>query len=149
MASRCQDASDLKSEYRIDSTAHPLPGIHVVSDDVDVALEDGDVVADGVTNACMRTSSALISTGPVLSDENMQAASTPRASASAWCRGATRMSFPFVTAPRSGHLLSLANSRYVLVEPPTTSRCHGSTNCSFNPCRGDVPVPTHPERLRG
>ena len=54
----------------------------------------------------------------------------------------------FVAALRSGHLLSLANSRYVLVEPPHHVAPPRLDDLFFQILvAGYVPILTHPERL--
>jgi protein-tyrosine phosphatase len=54
----------------------------------------------------------------------------------------------FVTQLRSGHLLPLANSRYVLVEPPHHVAPPRLEDLFFNIVMADyVPILTHPERL--
>lgn len=54
----------------------------------------------------------------------------------------------FVAGLRSGHLLSLADSRYVLVEPPHHTAPPQLEDFFFNLIiAGYVPVLTHPERL--
>ena len=55
----------------------------------------------------------------------------------------------FVNGLRSGHLLSIANSRYVLVEPPHHVPPLRLDEFFFQlSVAGYVPVLTHPERLR-
>ena len=54
----------------------------------------------------------------------------------------------FVAGLRSGHLLSIADSRYVLVEPPHHSAPPQLEGFFFNlVASGYVPILTHPERL--
>jgi protein-tyrosine phosphatase len=54
----------------------------------------------------------------------------------------------FVAQLRSGHLLPLANSRYVLVEPPHHIAPPRLEDLFFNMVAADyVPILTHPERL--
>jgi protein-tyrosine phosphatase len=54
----------------------------------------------------------------------------------------------FVAELRSGHLLSLADSRYVLVEPPHHVASPRLEDLFFNLLvEGFVPILTHPERL--
>jgi protein-tyrosine phosphatase len=54
----------------------------------------------------------------------------------------------FVSELRSGHLLSLADSRYVLVEPPHHIPPPRMEDLFFNiQVAGFVPILTHPERL--
>ena len=54
----------------------------------------------------------------------------------------------FVSGLRSGHLLSLADSRYVLVEPPHHVPPPRMEELFFNiQVAGFVPILTHPERL--
>lgn len=54
----------------------------------------------------------------------------------------------FVQGLRSGHILSLANSRYVLVEPPHHTVPQRMENFFFDILvAGYVPILTHPERL--
>jgi protein-tyrosine phosphatase len=54
----------------------------------------------------------------------------------------------FVSGLRSGHLLSLADSRYVLVEPPHRLPPPRLEELFFNVmAAGFVPILTHPERL--
>lgn len=54
----------------------------------------------------------------------------------------------FIAGLRSGHLLSLADSRYVLVEPPHHTAPPQLEDFFFNlTIAGYVPVLTHPERL--
>lgn len=55
----------------------------------------------------------------------------------------------FVSQLRSGHLLSLADSRYVLVEPPHRFAPPRIEELFFQiAAAGYVPILTHPERLR-
>jgi protein-tyrosine phosphatase len=54
----------------------------------------------------------------------------------------------FVAGLRSGHLLSIADSRYVLVEPPHHTAPPQIEEFFFNlVAAGYVPILTHPERL--
>lgn len=54
----------------------------------------------------------------------------------------------FVSGLRSGHLLSLADTRYVLVEPPHHTAPPRLDELFFNiMAAGYVPILTHPERL--
>jgi protein-tyrosine phosphatase len=54
----------------------------------------------------------------------------------------------FVAGLRSGHLLSIADSRYVLVEPPHHTAPPQLEDFFFNlAVAGYVPILTHPERL--
>lgn len=54
----------------------------------------------------------------------------------------------FVTGLRSGHLLSLGDTRYVLVEPPHHVAPQRMEEFFFNiQAAGYVPILTHPERL--
>src|SRR5262245_39987674 len=54
----------------------------------------------------------------------------------------------FVARLRSGHLLSLADTRYVLVEPPHHVAPPRLEDLFFNiAAAGSVPILTHPERL--
>ena len=54
----------------------------------------------------------------------------------------------FVQGLRSGHILSLADSRYVLVEPPHHTAPQRMENFFFDILvAGYVPILTHPERL--
>jgi len=55
----------------------------------------------------------------------------------------------FVAGLRSGHLLSLADTRYVLVEPPHHTLSPRLEELFFSiQAAGYVPILTHPERLR-
>ena len=139
----------------IDLHCHILPGIDDGAGNVDVSLEMARMfAADGVSvvaatphilpglyaNTGQQIRAAIRSLQAIFDDEGI-----PLRLVS----GADNHIVPnFVSELRSGHLLSLADSRYVLVEPPHHIPPPRMEELFFNiQVAGFVPILTHPERL--
>ena len=139
----------------IDLHCHILPGIDDGAADPAVSLEMARMfVADGVSavaatphilpglyaNTGGQIRAAIFSLQERLDEEGI-----PLRLVS----GADNHIVPnFVSELRSGHLLSLADSRYVLVEPPHHIAPPRMEEFFFNiQVAGYVPILTHPERL--
>ena len=139
----------------IDLHCHILPGIDDGAADLSVSLEMARMfVADGVSavaatphilpglyaNTGEQIRAAIFSLQERLDEEGI-----PLRLVS----GADNHIVPdFVSELRSGHLLSLADSRYVLVEPPHHIPPPRMEELFFNiQVAGYVPILTHPERL--
>lgn len=139
----------------IDLHAHILPGIDDGARDLSVALEIARMqVADGVTvQACTPHifPGAYHNSGPQIRQlmSALQLAFDEHDIALALVVGADNHMVPdFVAQLRSGHLLSLADSRYVLVEPPHHVAPPQIEAFFFGLLvAGYVPILTHPERL--
>ena len=139
----------------IDLHCHLLPGIDDGAHDVDVALEMARMfVADGVTTvACTPhiLPGVYHNTGPQIlaATADLQATLDAEGIDLRLVSGCDAHVVPdFVTGLRSGHLLSLANSRYVLVEPPHHVAPPRLDALFFQILvAGYVPILTHPERL--
>ncbi|NSL72249.1 tyrosine-protein phosphatase [Hyphomicrobium sulfonivorans] len=139
----------------IDLHSHLLPGIDDGAPDLDVALEMARAfVADGITVvAC--TPHILPGLYPntgadiLRRVEWLQSVLDYHAIPLRVVAGADNHMVPdFVAGLLSGHLLSLHNSRYVLVEPPHHNAPPRMEEFFFDLlAHGYVPVLTHPERL--
>jgi protein-tyrosine phosphatase len=139
----------------IDLHCHILPGIDDGAADLGVAVAMARAfVADGVTVvACTPhiLPGVYHNTGPQIRQavQDLQRELDAQGVALQLTTGADVHVVPdFVAGLRSGHLLSLADSRYVLVEPPhhvAPPRLH---DLFFQLIvAGYVPILTHPERL--
>jgi len=139
----------------IDLHCHILPGIDDGAADLSVSLEMARMmVADGVTAvACTPhiLPGLYHNSGPQIRDAaaRLQAALDEAGVPLTLLTGADIHITPDLLAGlRSGHLLSLADTRYVLVEPPHHVAPARMEDLFFNLLAGGyVPVLTHPERL--
>ena len=139
----------------IDLHCHILPGIDDGAADLGVAVAMARAfVADGVTVvACTPhiLPGVYHNTGPQIRQavQDLQQALDAQGIALRLTTGADVHMVPdFVAGLRSGHLLSLANSRYVLVEPPHHVAPPRLDDLFFQLIvAGYVPILTHPERL--
>jgi len=139
----------------IDLHSHILPGIDDGASDLSVALEMARAsVADGVTvMACTPhiLPGLYHNTGPQIRQAtlDLQQALDREGIPLRLVTGADVHMVPdLVAGLRSGRLLSLADSRYVLVEPPHHVAPVKLEDFFFNlVVTGYVPVLTHPERL--
>lgn len=139
----------------IDLHCHLLPGIDDGASDLSVSLEMARaLVADGVSivactphilpglyhNSGPQIREATARLQQILAQEGIPLQLTT---------GADNHIVPdFLAQLRAGHLLSLANSRYVLVEPPHHVAPPRLEDFFFNLLvAGYVPILTHPERL--
>jgi len=139
----------------IDLHSHILPGIDDGASDLSVALEMARIaVADGVTvmactphilpglyhNAGPQIRQATLDLQQVLNREGIPLRLVTGAD--------VHMVPDLIAGLRSGRLLSLADSRYVLVEPPHHVAPVKLEDFFFHlVVTGYVPVLTHPERL--
>src|SRR5262245_1880805 len=139
----------------IDVHCHLLPGIDDGASDLSASLEMAKaMVADGVAIAAC-TSHILPglynNSGPQIraATASLQQALNQHGIPLQLTTGADNHIVPdFVAQLRSGHLLTLANSRYVLVEPPHHVAPPRLEEFFFNlQAVGYVPILTHPERL--
>lgn len=139
----------------IDLHSHILPGIDDGAADLSVALDMARAsVADGVTVlACTPhiLPGLYHNTGPRIREavQELQTALDDHGIALQLVTGADVHIVPdFIAGLRSGHLLSLADSRYVLVEPPHHVAPPRLDDLLFRMmAAGYVPIITHPERL--
>jgi protein-tyrosine phosphatase len=139
----------------IDLHSHILPGIDDGADGLETSLAMARAsVAEGVTTlACTPhiLPGLYHNSGPDirLAVQQLQQELDARAIPLRLVTGADNHVIPdFVAALRRGHLLSLADSRYVLVEPPHHSAPPRLGDLLFSiMTAGYVPVVTHPERL--
>jgi protein-tyrosine phosphatase len=139
----------------IDLHSHILPGIDDGASDLEISLEMARMqVADGVTiQACTPhiLPGMYHNTGPDIrrAVSELQAALAEYEIPLQLVAGADNHMIPdFVNQLRSGHLLGLAGSRYVLVEPPHHVAPPQVEAFFFGLLvAGYVPVLTHPERL--
>ena len=139
----------------IDLHCHILPGVDDGASDLSVSLDMAKAfVAQGVTVvAC--TSHILPglyhNSGPALREatQHLQGILDEEGISLRLATGAdVHMAPDFVAGLRSGRLLSLADSRYVLVEPPHHSAPPQLEDFFFKlVLAGYVPILTHPERL--
>lgn len=139
----------------IDLHCHILPGIDDGATDLGVSLAMARaMVAQGITHvAC--TSHILPglyhNTGPGIraATHRLQEFFDQEGIALQLVTGAdVHMTPNFVAGLRAGQLLSLADSRYVLVEPPHHTAPPQIEDFFFNlAVAGYVPILTHPERL--
>jgi protein-tyrosine phosphatase len=139
----------------IDLHCHILPGVDDGAAELSVSVEMAKAfVADGVSvvactphilpglyhNSGPQIRQATMQLQQVLNEEGIPLRLVT---------GADNHIVPsFVTELRSGHLLTLADSRYVLVEPPHHVAPPRLEDLFFNILvAGYVPILTHPERL--
>ena len=139
----------------IDLHCHILPGIDDGAADITVSLEMARLfVADGVSVVAATPHilpGLYANTGPQIraAIHTLQQALDAEGIPLRLVSGADNHIVPnFVSELRSGHLLSLADSRYVLVEPPHHVPPPRMEELFFNiQVAGFVPILTHPERL--
>ncbi|MEQ1694728.1 MAG: CpsB/CapC family capsule biosynthesis tyrosine phosphatase [Hyphomicrobiaceae bacterium] len=139
----------------IDLHSHILPGIDDGAADVSVSLAMARMfVADGVTHlACTPhiLPGLYLNTGPQIraAVHNLQAELDQAGIPLRLITGADVHMVPdLVAGLRSGRLLSLGDTRYVLVEPPHHVPPQKFEEFFFNILvSGYVPILTHPERL--
>lgn len=139
----------------IDLHCHILPGIDDGASDLSVSLEMAKAsVAQGVTVvACTPhiLPGLYHNSGPAIREatRHLQTVLDEEGIPLRLVTGAdVHMTPGFVAGLRSGHLLSLADSRYVLVEPPHHTAPPQLEDFFFNlVVAGYVPILTHPERL--
>lgn len=139
----------------IDLHCHILPGIDDGAPDIAVSLEMARLfVADGVSVVAATPHilpGLYANTGPQIraAISDLQTALDAEGIPLRLVSGADNHIVPdFVSALRSGHLLSLSDSRYVLVEPPHHVPPPRMEELFFNvQVAGFVPILTHPERL--
>jgi protein-tyrosine phosphatase len=139
----------------IDLHSHILPGIDDGAADISVSMEMAKAfVADGVSVvAC--TSHILPglydNSGPKIREATgqlQQAIDSAGIPLKLVVGADNHITQNFVAELRSGHLLSLNDSRYVLVEPPHHIAPPRLEDLFFNLLfAGYVPILTHPERL--
>ena len=139
----------------IDLHCHILPGIDDGAPTLSVALDMAKAfVADGVTEvACTPhiLPGVYHNSGPQIRQavQNLQEVLDQQGIALRLVAGADNHIVPdFIAGLRSGHLLSLGDTRYVLVEPPHHTAPPRLEEFFFAlVAAGYVPVLTHPERL--
>lgn len=139
----------------IDLHCHLLPGVDDGSKDLSMSLEMARIfVADGVTHLTCTphiTPGVWTNTGPQIraAIADLQAALDAEGIDLTLYPGADNHMTPhFVTGLREGRLLTLADSRYVLVEPPHHVAPPRLEDFFFGiRAAGYVPILTHPERL--
>jgi len=139
----------------IDLHCHILPGLDDGAADLAVSLEMARaLVADGVSVvACTPhiLPGLYHNCGPVIRDATakLQQALDDQGVPLTLVTGADNHVVPdFVAGLRSGHLLSLRDTRYVLVEPPHHVAPVRLDDLFFEVLgAGFVPILTHPERL--
>lgn len=139
----------------LDLHCHLLPGIDDGAGDLTVAIEMAQAfVADGVSVvACTPhiLPGVYHNSGPQIhaAVTSLQQELDTRQIPLRLVAGADNHICPsFVEKLRSGELLPLANSRYVLVEPPHHVMPPRIKDVFFDICvAGYVPILTHPERL--
>jgi len=139
----------------IDLHCHILPGIDDGAGNLDVSLQMARAaVEQGITVvACTPhiLPGLYHNTGPAIRQaiKQLQDALDENGIPLQLTTGAdVHMTPNFVAGLRSGHLLSIADSRYVLVEPPHHTAPPQIEEFFFNlVAAGYVPILTHPERL--
>lgn len=139
----------------IDLHCHILPGIDDGAKDVSVALAMARAsVEQGVTTlACTPhiLPGLYHNSGPLIrrATQELQATLDQEGIPLRLVTGAdVHMTPDFIAGIRSGHLLSIADSRYILVEPPHHTAPPQLEEFFFNlVVAGYVPILTHPERL--
>ena len=139
----------------IDLHSHILPGIDDGASNSSVSLAMArQMVAQGVTDvACTPhiLPGLYHNSGPDIRDavQRLQALLDREGIALRLVPGAdVHMAPDFIGGLRSGRLLTIANSRYVLVEPPHHTAPPQLEDFFFNlVVAGYVPILTHPERL--
>lgn len=139
----------------IDLHCHILPGIDDGAVDVSVSLAMAQaMIAQGVTHvACTPhiLPGLYHNTGPAIREakDQLQGVLDQEGVSLHLLTGAdVHMTPNFVAGLRSGQLLTIADSRYVLVEPPHHTAPPQLEDFFFNlMVAGYVPILTHPERL--
>src|SRR4029078_1683570 len=139
----------------IDLHCHILPGIDDGAADISVSIAMAKAfVADGVSVvACTPhiLPGLYANSGPQIrqaTEELQQRLATERIPLRLVTGADNHVVPSFVAELRSGHLLSLADSRYVLVEPPHHVAPPRLDEMFFNLLvAGYIPILTHPERL--
>jgi protein-tyrosine phosphatase len=139
----------------IDLHCHILPGLDDGAADISVSLQMGRMLlADGVTAvACTPhiLPGLYANSGPQIREatSQLQRIFEQEGIAIQLLTGADNHIVPnFVSELRAGHLLPLADSRYVLMEPPHHVAPPRLEELFFNVLvAGFVPILTHPERL--
>jgi protein-tyrosine phosphatase len=139
----------------IDLHCHILPGIDDGAPDLPVSIEMATAsVADGVSVvACTPhiLPGLYLNSGPQIrqATEQLQQILRREGIPLQLVSGADNHIVPdFVEALRTGHLLALADTRYVLVEPPHHVAPPRLEDLVFDILVADyVPILTHPERL--
>ena len=139
----------------IDLHCHILPGVDDGAPDLPVSLAMARIFVNQGVTAVACTPHILPglyhNTGPAirLAVQQLQVALDQEGIPLVLATGAdVHMAPDFVAGLRSGHLLSIADSRYVLVEPPHHTAPPQLEDFFFNLIvAGYVPVLTHPERL--
>ena len=139
----------------IDLHCHILPGIDDGASDISISIEMAKAfVADGVSVvACTPhiLPGLYANSGPQIREatKQLQQRLVTEGIPLRLVTGADNHVLPsFVAELRSGHLLSLADSRYVLVEPPHHVAPPRMEEMFFNLLvAGYIPILTHPERL--
>lgn len=139
----------------IDLHSHILPGLDDGANNLEVSIEMARAyVAQGVT--CVACTPHILpglyqNSGPQirLAVKEMQRHLDATGISLRLVCGADNHIVPnFVNLLQSGHLLSLADSRYVLVEPPHHLAPIRLENLFFDILAGSyIPILTHPERL--
>jgi protein-tyrosine phosphatase len=147
----------LETKFRpvIDLHCHILPGIDDGAGDLSVSLAMAQAfVADGVTHvACTPhiLPGVYHNSGPQIREavQRLQHLLDAEGIALQLVVGADNHVVPdFVGGLRSGHLVSLADTRYVLVEPPHHVAPPRMEEFFFGLLAAEyVPILTHPERL--
>jgi protein-tyrosine phosphatase len=138
-----------------DLHCHILPGLDDGAADLSVSIEMAKAfVADGVTVAACTPHilpGLYLNSGPQIrqATADLQQVLDREGIPLKLVTGADNHITPsFVAELRSGHLLSLADTRYVLVEPPHHVAPPRLEDLFFNLLvAGFVPILTHPERL--
>jgi protein-tyrosine phosphatase len=139
----------------IDLHSHILPGIDDGAGDLSVSLAMAEAaVAQGITVlACTPhiLPGLYHNTGPAIrqATQALQDVLDQNGIPLRLVTGAdAHMAPDFIAGLRSGHILSIADSRYVLVEPPHHTAPPQLEDFFFSlAVAGYVPVLTHPERL--
>lgn len=139
----------------IDLHCHLLPGLDDGASDLSVSLDMAKaMVADGVAIAACTPHilpALYNNTGPQIraATQTLQQALNQQGIPLQLTTGAdNHIVADFVAQLGSGHLLTLANSRYVLVEPPHHVAPPRLEEFFFGlQAAGYVPILTHPERL--
>ncbi|MGA8172800.1 MAG: CpsB/CapC family capsule biosynthesis tyrosine phosphatase [Methylocystis sp.] len=139
----------------IDLHSHILPGIDDGAADLGVSLEMARIAVDNGVEVQACTPHILPglynNSGPQirLATQRLQRSLDEHGIALQLITGADAHLVPdFMSGLKSGHILSLADTRYVLVEPPHHVAPPRIEEFFFNVMvQGYVPVLTHPERL--
>ena len=139
----------------IDLHCHILPGIDDGAADIDISIQMARIFVDDGVSVVAATPHILpglyANTGQQIraAISSLQGVFEAEGIPLRLVSGADNHIVPnFVSELRSGHLLSLADSRYVLVEPPHHIPPPRMEELFFNiQVAGYVPILTHPERL--